>query len=130
MSVAQETYLIYGYKLDKDIPPKCSEDEQGRLGDLSLPHNGVGAQSAIGLLLDGMGGKYWICGKCIYCASEDTCGFPLIDISRGVLTAPQKHKVKVALDEWMFKNDLDEYLVLTPFGKHPIMAQFIVTHYH
>ena len=65
MSVQNESYVIFGAKLDYNKVSLEYDKDYERIGNLMLPKGPNRAVGCLGLLFDGMNGQYCVAGKCL-----------------------------------------------------------------
>lgn len=116
MSVRCEHYLILGTKLKV---PRERRDELGEAwSNLDFPWCGDKATGKMGILWDGMGGRYILAGKCLAVADDEGGNdFNLIEVQE----ADQAGILEVS--DWLYANDLIPYI-------DGDTKTFLVSHYH
>lgn len=116
MSVRNETYLIYGIRLDDK---KCRNNYE-RLEPLEFPWCGKGAKGTFGILYDGMSSNYVIAGKCV--ALQDDEG----EDSFGCMRIDEKQfQTDISITDWLYANDLIAFI-----EEDADYGYYLISHYH
>lgn len=118
MSTRCEHYLILGTKLE--VPKEDRDDlsEKWSEAELNFPWCGEGAKGKMGILWDGMGGRYILAGKCLAVADDEgQNSFGLTEVSES------DQALELEVFDWIANNDL------VPYGDGEIRT-YLVSHYH
>jgi hypothetical protein len=102
---------------------ESGSDEGERLYDISFPWCGKGAKGKIGVLADGMGGKYVVAGRCLAVQNEEGDeDFGCLELQKH-FRADQGENLQI----WEFLVQ-HELMHLVPEGEE--YQLFLISHFH